>query len=321
MEQETEQNPEREETVEIDNEAQPSEEKMLVEGTERPTEPISQVDTSLTPATPEDDFDLPNWDEIEGKTHELSMELCEQLRLVLEPTKATKMRGDYRTGKRLNLRKIPAYIASHYRRDKIWLRRTKPSTREYQITLSVDNSRSMRGGAGRLAVEALAMTATALSRLEAGTISVTSFGESANCLHPATAPWNTDAGRALLTNLTFKDDSTDVASLLALINEGGGGSEWQLHVILSDGICHDHANLAQLINAGLQRRIIHVFVILDPTVSEISHVEYRAEGIKMTKYLETFPFQFYVVLRDIHALPLVLADAIRQWFETVSLLD
>lgn len=52
-------------------------------------------------------------------------------------------RGDYRTGKRLNLRKVIPYIASQFRKDKIWLRRTKPSKRQYQICLAIDDSSSM----------------------------------------------------------------------------------------------------------------------------------------------------------------------------------
>lgn len=53
------------------------------------------------------------------------------------------LRGDYRTGKRLNMRKVIPYIASQFRKDKIWLRRTKPSKRDYQICLAVDDSSSM----------------------------------------------------------------------------------------------------------------------------------------------------------------------------------
>ena len=52
-------------------------------------------------------------------------------------------RGDYRTGKRLNMRKVIPYIASQFRKDKIWLRRTKPSKRQYQIMVAVDDSSSM----------------------------------------------------------------------------------------------------------------------------------------------------------------------------------
>ncbi len=46
---------------------------------------------------------------------------------------ATKLMGDYRTGKRINMRKVIPYIASQFKKDKIWLRRTKPSKRNYQV--------------------------------------------------------------------------------------------------------------------------------------------------------------------------------------------
>ena len=58
-------------------------------------------------------------------------------------TRALSNRGDYRSGKRLNMRKVIPYIASQFRKDKIWLRRTKPSKRQYQIMLAVDDSSSM----------------------------------------------------------------------------------------------------------------------------------------------------------------------------------
>ena len=73
----------------------------------------------------------------------LSQELCEQLRLILEPTKAAKLKGDYKTGKRLNMKRIIPYIASRFQKDKIWLRRNKPSAREYQVMIALDNSASM----------------------------------------------------------------------------------------------------------------------------------------------------------------------------------
>ena len=64
----------------------------------------------------------------------LASELTEQLRLLLEPTKASKLAGDYRTGKRISMRKVVAYVASHFRKDKIWLRRTRPDKRQYQVS-------------------------------------------------------------------------------------------------------------------------------------------------------------------------------------------
>lgn len=46
------------------------------------------------------------WRRYEIRTTKLSQELSEQLRLVLEPTVASKLQGDFRTGKRINMKKV-----------------------------------------------------------------------------------------------------------------------------------------------------------------------------------------------------------------------
>merc|ERR1719234_136177 len=100
---------------------------------------------------------------------QLSHQLCEKLRLILEPTKAAKLQGDFRTGKRLNMRKIIPYIASQFKKDKIWLRRVKPNKREFQIVVALDDSSSMADNKSRvLALQALATISSALSLLQAG---------------------------------------------------------------------------------------------------------------------------------------------------------
>ena len=85
-------------------------------------------------------------------------------------------RGDYRTGKRLNMRKVIPYIASQYRKDKIWLRRTRKSKRQYQIVVAVDDSSSMADNHSKqLAFESLAVISNALQWLEAGDLAVCRF--------------------------------------------------------------------------------------------------------------------------------------------------
>merc|ERR1712100_240217 len=113
------------------------------------------------------------WNKYDELTQVASQELCEQLRLILEPTLATKLRGDYRSGKRINMKKVIPYIASHFRKDKIWLRRTKPNKRHYQVMIAIDDSESMSlNHSGPLACEAMTMIAKALSQLEVGELSI-----------------------------------------------------------------------------------------------------------------------------------------------------
>lgn len=49
------------------------------------------------------------WQDINNKMLPNARELCEQLRLILEPTKCTRLKGDYRTGRRINMKKVSFY--------------------------------------------------------------------------------------------------------------------------------------------------------------------------------------------------------------------
>lgn len=139
--------------------------------------------------------------------------------MLLQPTLATKLQGDYRSGKRINMRKVIPYIASQFRKDKIWLRRTKPSKRTYQVMIAVDDSESVAtANAGSLACEAMAMLCKALTRLEVGELSIASFGEAVKLLHSFDTPFTDDCGARVLSDFTFSQQSTDT---LAMINAVG----------------------------------------------------------------------------------------------------
>ena len=64
------------------------------------------------------------WKDLEFSTNFQINKLTEQLKIALEPNKMTKLKGNYKSGKRLNMKKIIPFIASNFRKDKIWLRRT-----------------------------------------------------------------------------------------------------------------------------------------------------------------------------------------------------
>ncbi|WRT64694.1 uncharacterized protein IL334_001628 [Kwoniella shivajii] len=302
------------------------------------------------------------WRQYASMTSDLSYALCEQLRLILEPTLATRLQGDFRTGKRLNMRKIIPYIASEYTKDKIWLRRTKPSRREYQVLLSLDDSRSMSESHSiDLAYQTLALVSQAMNKLEVGQVSIAKFGESIEILHPFKEGGFTDSdGSNVMSSFKFNQHKTDVASLvertLSYLAEARSSSSmsssspdlWQLQIIISDGVCQDHNKLRRLLRKAIEERVMIVFIIVDslhqsttgpsqsqpagssatngggskPSILSMQTVEYKMEGgemkLDMKRYLDTFPFEFYVVLRDVEALPGVLADTLRQWMARVS---
>jgi midasin len=284
------------------------------------------------------------WTHYESLTRDLSLSLTEQLRLILAPTLATKMRGEFRTGKRLNIKRIIPYIASQYKRDKIWMRRSVPSKRSYQIMLAVDDSKSMgESGSGSLAFETLVMVSKSLSMLEVGEICVVGFGENVNVAHNFDTPFSSDAGPKVFQNFGFEQKRTDVTKLVresielfraARAKASSSPSDlWQMELIISDGVCDssEHEPIRRLLREALEERIMMVFVIVDDVrnkkkgesvmdLKEAKFVKNKDTGrsdVRIERYLDTFPFQYYLIVSDVKELPGVLATLLRQWFAEV----
>lgn len=284
------------------------------------------------------------WTHYEAVTRDLSLSLTEQLRLILAPTLATKMRGDFRTGKRLNIKRIIPYIASQYKRDKIWMRRSVPSKRSYQIMLAVDDSKSMgESGSGSLAFETLVMVSKSLSMLEVGEICVVGFGENVKVAHDFDTPFSSDAGPKIFQNFLFEQSRTDVTKLVResiqlfrAARQKASGSHadlWQMQLIISDGVCDssEHEPIRRLLREALEERIMMVFVIVDDvknkkkgeSVMDLKEAKFvrnemtGASNVKIERYLDTFPFQYYLIVSDLKELPGVLATLLRQWFAEV----
>ena len=278
------------------------------------------------------------WSHYESFTRSLSLSLTEQLRLILAPTQATKMRGDFRTGKRLNIKRIIPYIASQYKRDKIWMRRSIPSKRNYQIMLAVDDSKSMgESGSGQLAFETLALVSKSLSMLEVGEICIVGFGNEVHVAHEFDKPFSSEAGAQIIQHFGFQQTTTNVRKLVAdsiiLFREArrksfyAGTELWQLEIIISDGICEDHDTIRRLVRQAQEERIMIVFVIVDAllkgeSIVDMSQAVFEPDAtgetkLKIKRYLDGFPFAYYLVVGDVRELPGVLAQALRQWFAEV----
>lgn len=277
------------------------------------------------------------WSHYESLTNDLSVSLTEQLRLILAPTLATKMRGDFRTGKRLNIKRIIPYIASQYKRDKIWMRRSIPSKRNYQIMLAVDDSKSMgESGSGQLAFETLALVSKSLSMLEVGEICIVGFGNEVHVAHEFEKTFSSEAGAQILQHFGFQQTKTNVRTLVAdsitLFREArrksfyAGTELWQLELIISDGVCEDHDTIRRLVRQAQEERIMIVFVVVDAlkgeSIMDMSQAVFEPDAtgetkLKIKRYLDGFPFPYYLVVGDVRELPGALAQALRQWFAEV----
>jgi midasin len=269
------------------------------------------------------------WQKAEQSTTQLASMLSEQLRLILEPTLATKLKGDYKTGKRLNMKKIIPYIASQFRKDKIWLRRTKPSKREYQIMISVDNSKSMKLNPKTvdLTFDSIALVYKALQQLEAGSLSILKFGEYTKEILNFESSSNQVLGEEIVKEFNFLDNNTNVLNLVCesmkiLLNAQNNKTEdtWQLHIIISDGILEDHELIQRLVRRCYEKKIMLVFLVLDidskESILDMQQVKYNSNNkLQITKYLDTFPFEFYLIINDINKLPTMLSEILRQYFQ------
>ena len=280
------------------------------------------------------------WSVTESDVSHLSRDLCEQLRLILQPQQASKLKGDYRTGKRLNMRKIIPYIASQYRNDKIWLRRTQPNKRQYQIMLAMDDSKSMANYKSKtIAFQTLALLGNALTWLDVGQLGVCKFGETTDVLIPLGTPFTQETAFQALQQLNMEQKKTKIAQMLRRITplmmqnrthmqSPFSGSINQLLVIISDGrgIFLEGKDLVEKsVRQTMENGIFVIFIILDNPDNRDSIIDIKVPIFsqqtdtlpEFKSYLEMFPFPFYIVLRDIQSLPETVSNALRQWFEFV----
>ncbi|KAL7554496.1 hypothetical protein ACHAWF_017951, partial [Thalassiosira exigua] len=277
------------------------------------------------------------WQALQSDTNNLSRRLCEKLRLVMEPLVATKLRGDYRTGKRVNMKRIIGYIASGYRKDKIWLRRTKPAKRDYRVLIAVDDSESMqKSKAGDMALRALATLANGMSQLEIGQLGIASFGEDMKLLHPFNVPFTSESGVNIVSNFTFDAKRTRTAlcvesSIAALEGASSVSSSMQLVFMISDGRIErdSRLKLRRLIRQMAEKNMLMVMIIVEgggediprknhESILNMKEVSFVNGKPKIKHFIEDYPFPYYLVVGDLAALPEILGDALRQWFEMLA---
>ena len=284
------------------------------------------------------DYGRKVWSACEALTSQLSGELAEQLRLILEPTTASKLGGEYRSGKRINMKRVIGYIASHFRKDKIWMRRTQPDKRQYQVILAIDDSRSMaETSCGGFALESLTLICNAMSRIDIGDFGVIRFGGSigADVLHQPGQPFSsTSDGAKIMSKMKFDADNTindrpmvDVlTSMDAILEEqdhkvaNTSSVLQQLVIILADGRFHEKESLKKAVMDATSRSgVMYAFIVLDSSSNSILDMQSVSFGVDgkpvFSKYIDSFPFPLYIVLQDIQQLPRALSDLLRQWIE------
>ncbi|GAW82891.1 dynein-related AAA-type ATPase [Plasmodium gonderi] len=291
------------------------------------------------------------YDQINNETEIMSSHLCEQLKIILEPTVRNKYEGDYKSGKKLNIKKLVNYFASDFRNNKIWKRRTKLNKRDYNIVIAIDNTKSMKiNNLQKMTLNAIFLVAKAFEKLQVGRIGICSFGEneeginSNNIVCSMTNSLNKQDFLKILNHFQFNHDtqnSFDNAMLNALkicsyiLKDAHNNSTAQksalknsinhLMLIISDGRFNKSTVKAEIYKC-IRNNFIPVLMIIDTQLSNnkaqsifnLKQTYYKNNKLHIVPYLHDFPIPYYVVVSDINDIPTLICDVIRQWFQTLN---
>ena len=90
------------------------------------------------------------------------------------------------------------------------------------------------------------------------------------------------------------------------------------------GIFHEgKEKVMQSVRRARQAGYFCLFLIVENPTAKDSVLDIRlpvfsgGKLVSIDSYMEHFPFDHYIVLRDVNNLPRTLSDALRQWFELV----
>ena len=142
------------------------------------------------------------------------------------------------------MKKIIPFLASNYRNDKIWMRRSVPNKRDYKILLIIDDSLSMKEhNLGFFALESVVAILQALDILEIGEICVGSMRERLNILHGFQEKYTRQKAAYILSSFGFDYNMTNSAdySLANCVSDANHILELQhfntrtISIIISDG--------------------------------------------------------------------------------------
>lgn len=213
--------------------------------------------------------------------------LSNLLRITLESNKTSKYKGDFKSGKKLNLKKIVAYIASDFRKDKIWMKRTKNDKKEYIFRIFIDNSKSMFD---QSLVDALS---TIYYKLESSLsllnipVQLYKFG---NTLKECT-----------VEDLTFDEDRT-VIDWTDQFTDG-------INLILTDGIFQ---------SVGYSKDNFLVIMIDKGNIKSMSKVNMIENRVFIEKYLDSFTLK-YCIVQQIEDLEKTFIEALTSLIKDIQL--
>lgn len=198
------------------------------------------------------------------------------------------------------MKKVISFIASHYRNDKIWLRRTLPSKRDYKILIAIDDSLSMReNNQGFFSLEAMIALTEALNRLEVGKVAVARIRDRMELVHSFDDTYTSQKAGFMVSQFNFEHQApnsadyamanfvSDANKLLDLQNAGNSlAVNCPFVIVLSDGRLNKN-NVRRYIREAKEKRYLYIFVILDKPNGKAAQTPAAAQGVKSQPQLQS----------------------------------
>ena len=207
------------------------------------------------------------------------------------------------------------------------------------MLIAVDDSESMqKSKAGDMALRALATLANGMSQLEIGQLGIASFGEDMKLLHPFNIPFTSESGVNIVSNFRFDAKRTRTAlcvesSIASLEGASSVSSSMQLVFMISDGRIErdSRSKLRRLIRQMSEKNMLMVMIIVEgeegssskanDSILNMKEVSFVNGKPKIKHFIEDYPFPYYLVVGDLAALPEILGDCLRQWFEMLAMIQ
>lgn len=186
------------------------------------------------------------------------------LRSIFESNRYNKYKGDYKSGKKLNMKKIIPYIASDYQKDKIWMKRRKSDKKDYVVRLFVDNSRSMYS---QSMVDTLFVTFSRLSNsFQALGIPVEIY------------KFGNELVECTIKEMTFSDTETNI-DWIDQFKDG-------INIVLTDGVFQ---------NTSFYNNNFLIILIDRSGIKKMSKVSVCEGNIFVQKYLDQFQLKYCTI--------------------------
>jgi midasin len=134
----------------------------------------------------------------------------------------------------------------------------------------------------------------------------------------------------MVMNFGFDQQRTRTAlcveSAIASLNAFSDNSSMQLVFMISDGRIErdSRSTLKRLIREMAERNILLAMLIVEgknkkkDSIVNMKEVTFEKGKPVVKRFIEDYPFPYYIILEDMSTLPEVLGDALRQWFEMLA---